>query len=452
MIILSKSRKSWLIVLTVLLFTVSCNGWTIPARTVSKLSKSSRSNALLPRSFPERESHPQQRQISSLLHGGSNRLDAQRSQSSRKSRRRRRLWFLALLTGSTLVAALMSPKSAAAAAATTIAQQGLPTTTTTVYRIQSLQSPVSTLVELQLTLRLLFSALLGAAVGKERSSTHKHSAGVRTMALVSLGACAFTVCSSFGFSMFGRYDPSRMASNVASGVGFVGAGVITTTSNSMDSRHSIVHGLTTATAIWISAAIGVACGVGMFYISTVATASTITILRFGRKKKANRNNLEQQGWELSPIDNRKGSASGEHFHPQPDIPTRSMSLTTTVSLDKLNESDDWDSHYEKHDESDDEEEEEEEEEFVHEEEENQKIVSRRKRFDMQNDKELAEYHESAQASILEHAHAASWGNVTELVSNYKKMGNGEEEEEELLVEAASKRQDTTGRWNETMAP
>lgn len=160
--------------------------------------------------------------------------------------------------------------------------------------------PVSLAVELQLTIRLVYAALLGAILGKERSLA-KHSAGVRTMALVSMGAAAYTVCSAFGFFHLGgaRYDPSRMAANVASGVGFVGAGVITTSSrvaagpssgsstlgqspNNSGQAANVVHGLTTAATIWLSAAVGVACGVGLYAVATTAALTTISILRLGR--------------------------------------------------------------------------------------------------------------------------------------------------------------------------
>jgi len=140
--------------------------------------------------------------------------------------------------------------------------------------------PVPASVETKLTIRLIYAALLGAGLGKERSFA-KHSAGVRTMALVAMGASAYTVCSAYGFANFGHYDPGRMASNVASGVGFVGAGVITT---SASRNQSVVHGLTTAATIWLSAAVGVACGVGLFRIATTAAVATVTILRLGRRK------------------------------------------------------------------------------------------------------------------------------------------------------------------------
>lgn len=167
------------------------------------------------------------------------------------------------------------------------------------------------------------------------------------MALVALGACAFTVCSAFGFSAAvagGRCDPSRMASNVASGVGFVGAGVITTTSNNPnDSRQSIVHGLTTATAIWISAAIGVACGVGMLYIATAATLSTITILRFGGFKKKFKKAQDTYGQlfgQDKPWAPRKKNASSV-------LSSNTASLEEmTTTADDDDDIDDWDSHVE----------------------------------------------------------------------------------------------------------
>lgn len=102
------------------------------------------------------------------------------------------------------------------------------------------------------------------------------------MALVSLGAASFTLCSLYGFS--GKWDTSRMASSVASGVGFIGAGVITNNrkSNGVYDPSSSVRGLTTASAIWVSAAVGVASGTGMYFISLFVSLATITILRVGK--------------------------------------------------------------------------------------------------------------------------------------------------------------------------
>jgi len=164
-------------------------------------------------------------------------------------------------------------------------------------RPPSMVRPLGTLrvlptkAEIDICLRLVVASLGGAAVGLERSSSDR-PAGVRTMALVSLGAAAFTICSMYGFLSVAsdvvgaRVDPSRMASNIVSGVGFIGAGVITNNrqSSGVYDRHSSVNGLTTAAAIWVSAAVGVACGVGMYVVGASAAASTIAILRFGRVK------------------------------------------------------------------------------------------------------------------------------------------------------------------------
>jgi len=139
--------------------------------------------------------------------------------------------------------------------------------------------------EIELAFRLIYASLVGAAVGLERRNSN-HPAGVRTMSLVSLGACAFTLCSMYGFVgipyTFGngyKVDPSRMASNVASGVGFIGAGVITS-----DARNN-VNGLTTAAAIWMAAAVGVTSGVGLYFISGVATITTIVVLSLGKSRR-----------------------------------------------------------------------------------------------------------------------------------------------------------------------
>ena len=145
---------------------------------------------------------------------------------------------------STLMASVPAANSALAAGS-----YATPLAAGMVSNTRLIASPVSIWTEFQLTARLLYAAAVGAAVGKERSAKTRHTAGIRTMALVSLGAAAFTICSAYGFR---AGDPSRMESNVASGVGFVGAGVITTSSSTLgDRKENFVHGLTTAAAIWL---------------------------------------------------------------------------------------------------------------------------------------------------------------------------------------------------------
>jgi putative Mg2+ transporter-C (MgtC) family protein len=192
-------------------------------------------------------------------------------------RKKRSLLFVASALASLLL--IGRPKAAwatdaiVAATATTI-----PVATVATKSIIAPQ--ISMQAELQLIARLIFAAISGSVVGWERSAS-KHSAGVRTMALVSLGAASFTICSAYGFA--GKCDPSRMAANVASGVGFLGAGVITTQARMTKTEsYNIVHGLTTAAAIWLSAALGVASAVGLYLTSAATTLTTVAILRLGK--------------------------------------------------------------------------------------------------------------------------------------------------------------------------
>ena len=123
---------------------------------------------------------------------------------------------------------------------------------------------------LEMILRLLLAAALGAGIGYQRERVHK-AAGVRTHVLISLGAALFTVASIYGFN--GAVDSSRVAAGVVAGVGFIGAGVIF-----RGPAGEEVAGLTTAATIWITAAIGLAAGAGLYLISAVATAITAGIL------------------------------------------------------------------------------------------------------------------------------------------------------------------------------
>jgi len=127
----------------------------------------------------------------------------------------------------------------------------------------------------QIILRLLIATILGAAVGLERERL-EWAAGLRTHALVCVGATLFMIVSSFGFAdALGSsdvvLDPSRVAAQVVSGIGFIGAGTIIL-------RREIVRGLTTAASIWAVAAIGLAVGGGMYLAALVATVLALVIL------------------------------------------------------------------------------------------------------------------------------------------------------------------------------
>lgn len=119
---------------------------------------------------------------------------------------------------------------------------------------------------IDITLRLLIAMLLGGVIGIEREYRSKE-AGFRTHFLVALGSALFCIVSQYGFG-FDLKDSSRVAAQVVSGIGFLGAGTIIFQKN-------VVRGLTTAAGLWVTAAIGLACGSGMFAAAAIATALII---------------------------------------------------------------------------------------------------------------------------------------------------------------------------------
>jgi putative Mg2+ transporter-C (MgtC) family protein len=124
---------------------------------------------------------------------------------------------------------------------------------------------------LEAVLRFLLAVGLGAGIGFQRERAGK-AAGLRTHILVGSGAALFTLVSIYGFGAEG-VDISRVAAGVVVGVGFIGAGVIL-----RGQREEEVAGLTTAATIWITAAIGLAAGAGMYLLSVIATAVILGIL------------------------------------------------------------------------------------------------------------------------------------------------------------------------------
>ncbi len=115
--------------------------------------------------------------------------------------------------------------------------------------------------------------VLSAAIGGEREYHHK-DAGLRTHILVGLGAALFTVVGAYGFAELAGdrpSDPGRIAAQIVTGIGFIGAGVIFTRSN-------VVHGLTTAATIWLVAAVGMACGAQLPLVATAVTAGYLVLV------------------------------------------------------------------------------------------------------------------------------------------------------------------------------
>ena len=113
--------------------------------------------------------------------------------------------------------------------------------------------------------RLVLAGILGGLIGAEREYRAK-VAGMRTHPLVAIGAALMLIVSRYGFD--GQGDPSRVAAQIVSGIGFIGAGAI------MVQRHS-VHGLTTAAGVWVSAGIGMAVASGLYAIGIAATVLSL---------------------------------------------------------------------------------------------------------------------------------------------------------------------------------
>ena len=124
------------------------------------------------------------------------------------------------------------------------------------------------LTDAELIRRLLLAAFLGGMLGAEREFRQK-SAGFRTNILIAMGSALFTIASVTLAPE--RSDPARIAAQIVTGIGFLGAGAILRTENR-------VHGLTTAATIWVNAALGVAAGAGQYHLAALGGAITIVVL------------------------------------------------------------------------------------------------------------------------------------------------------------------------------
>ncbi len=130
-------------------------------------------------------------------------------------------------------------------------------------------------LQLDLSVRLIVAAALGLAVGFERE-IHGHPAGLRTHMLVASGSALFTVISAYGFRDFAGnpaspIDPTRIAAQIVSGIGFLGAGAIL-------KDGIVIRGLTTAASLWATSAVGMAAGAGEYVIAAVATGTILVSL------------------------------------------------------------------------------------------------------------------------------------------------------------------------------
>lgn len=129
--------------------------------------------------------------------------------------------------------------------------------------VKALTDPQFLLCEAELMLRVTLACILGWLIGNERKNRNK-SAGTRTHAIVALGAALTMVVSKYGFQDIPDYDAARVAAQVVSGVGFLGAGIIFV-------RNNLVNGLTTAAGLWATAGMGLAMGAGLYVIGIAST-------------------------------------------------------------------------------------------------------------------------------------------------------------------------------------
>jgi len=145
------------------------------------------------------------------------------------------------------------------------------------------ESPLFGLYELDVLVKLILAAVAGGLVGLEREK-HGRPAGLRTNLLVSVGACAMMIVSEAFYIKYGmldaesavRLDPSRVAAQIVTGIGFLGAGVILKEGVS-------VRGLTTAAGLWTVAGLGMAFGMGYFSLGTITTILVLISLAFMKK-------------------------------------------------------------------------------------------------------------------------------------------------------------------------
>jgi putative Mg2+ transporter-C (MgtC) family protein len=147
--------------------------------------------------------------------------------------------------------------------------------------------------DLEMVIRLLLAFVLGAVPGLEREQKDR-PAGLRTHMLVSAGSACFTMAGIYGFTG-GQHDFTRIAAQVVSGIGFLGAGTI------IRDRGNI-RGLTTAASIWLVSAIGMLAGTGLFLLAITTTVITFIVLRYISRLEIDKPRSPREGSSEFPDD------------------------------------------------------------------------------------------------------------------------------------------------------
>lgn len=201
-----------------------------------------------------------------------------------------------------------------------------------------------TLEECDLSRRMLASVLFGGAIGYERRVADR-PAGIRTMGLVSLGSCFFTISSQLAFkSSTMGWDASRVTAAIPSGVGFLGAGLIWkgTVGAGEDEVHQ-VHGLTTAASLWLSAAVGAGAGGALYMVAGYSVLLIILILRYGPqlylqddasyKDNGDEEEDDEDEWEESDDELKKDKKQTRQESVRLDMSSKSFGRADDTSLE-----------------------------------------------------------------------------------------------------------------------
>lgn len=154
---------------------------------------------------------------------------------------------------------------------------------------------------LEIIMRLTASVFVGGLIGLDRN-LHGKPTGIRTLGLVSLGACVATLASTNLLTGHGEADPdatSRVIQGLVTGIGFLGSGVIIRENGS-----ERVRGLTTAASIWITAILGILCGMGSWQLATIALLLVFVLFVFGKpvERALHRRWLDKPADEKQAID------------------------------------------------------------------------------------------------------------------------------------------------------
>lgn len=182
----------------------------------------------------------------------------------------------------------------------------------------------SILRNMELLLRIFIAMILGMLIGNERKNRNK-AAGMRTHAMVALGSALMMVVSKYGFADTVQGDGARLAAQVVSGVGFLGAGMIFV-------RNNAVSGLTTAAGVWTTAGIGLTVGAGMYWVGILSAVMMVIMQNISHKISVF-SNVTAEGMIRMTILNRPGTVEDiERFLESQKIEVQGIQFNKTEKV------------------------------------------------------------------------------------------------------------------------